>query len=189
MAVTIRGIRDDQLDTRTPCGGITVGALLDHVDSLCVAFAAAGAKQRLADGGQAPAPDASRLGADWRDRIPARLDTLADGWRAAAAWEGMTQVGGGEMPARIAGAAAIDEVLVHGWDLAAATGHGFPGDGPALAETVAAAYAWAQSVVEQNPGGTPGLFGPPVKVAEDAPAFSRLLGLTGRDPGWELGAQ
>jgi hypothetical protein len=61
MAATIRGIRDDQLDTRTPCGGITVGALLDHVDSLCVAFAAAGEKQRLTDGGQAPAPDASRL--------------------------------------------------------------------------------------------------------------------------------
>jgi hypothetical protein len=29
-----------------------------------------------------------------------------------------------------------------------------------------------------------GLFGPVVPVPDDAPAFDRLLGRTGRDPGW-----
>ena len=32
--------------------------------------------------------------------------------------------------------------------------------------------------------GRAGLFGPVVKVPDDAPAFDRVLGLAGRDPGW-----
>lgn len=43
--------------------------------------------------------------------------------------------------------------------------------------------------VSQNPDGTPGLFGPPVPVADDAPLLDRLLGLTGRDPAWRRGGQ
>jgi hypothetical protein len=30
-----------------------------------------------------------------------------------------------------------------------------------------------------------GLFGPLVEVPADAPLFDRILGVTGRDPGWE----
>ncbi|MFG3025882.1 hypothetical protein ACGFZQ_46615 [Streptomyces sp. NPDC048254] len=30
-----------------------------------------------------------------------------------------------------------------------------------------------------------GMFGEPVAVAEGAPEFERLLGVTGRDPGWK----
>ena len=34
----------------------------------------------------------------------------------------------------------------------------------------------------QNKEGNPGLFGPPVRVNEDAPLLELLIGLTGRDP-------
>ena len=47
------------------------------------------------------------------------------------------------------------------------------------------AYAFVQSAVAQNPGGSPGLFGPPVTVPETAPLLDRLIGLTGRDPAWQ----
>jgi hypothetical protein len=33
-------------------------------------------------------------------------------------------------------------------------------------------------------GEVPGLFGPLVPVADDAPLLHRILGLTGRDPSW-----
>src|SRR5512144_2916277 len=61
-------------------------------------------------GGQPPRPDASRLGTDWRTRIPDRLATLAAAWRDESAWAGMTSVGGQEFPGDVAGLIAVDEV-------------------------------------------------------------------------------
>ncbi len=187
LAELVQGVRDDQLTTVTPCGGITVGELLDHIDNLSLAFAAAGTRQLLPDGGAPRPPDAARLGTDWRDRLRVQLDELAAAWQPPGAWDGTTVVGGGEMPAPVAGAAAADEVLVHGWDLAVATGQRYPGEDLSLAGPLTTAHAWASAVAEQNPGGTPGLFGPPVDVPGDAPVMDRLLGLTGRQPGWQPG--
>jgi uncharacterized protein (TIGR03086 family) len=182
LSALIRGVRDEQLAGATPCGSLTVGELLDHIDGLSIAFTAAAAKERRPDGGRARTPDAGRLGAGWRDRIPAQLDALARAWRPAAAWTGSTVIGGGEMPAEVAGAAGANEVLVHGWDLAVATGQRFPGEDPSLTEALETAYAWVQSVVEQNPNGIPGLFAAPLPVPDDAPLTKRLLSLTGRQP-------
>jgi uncharacterized protein (TIGR03083 family) len=81
LAVIIRQVRDEQLAAPTPCRGITVGELLDHVDSLCGAFTAAATKTRREDAGRPRVPDASRLGEDWRHRRPARLDELAQATR------------------------------------------------------------------------------------------------------------
>ncbi|MFI9718970.1 TIGR03086 family metal-binding protein [Streptomyces sp. NPDC052396] len=184
LAELVRGVRDNQLDAPTPCGGLTVAELLDHIDSLCMAFTAAGTREFRTDGGRAPVPDASRLGTDWRDRLPARLDELAQAWRPSIAWVGTTQIGGGELPAQAAGASAVDEVVVHGWELAVATGQPFPGGDPSLTEALETAYDWVRSVVEQNPDGSPGLFGPPLPVPDHAPLLDQLLGLTGRYPGW-----
>lgn len=152
LADVVRGVGDEQLDAITPCGGITVGALLDHVDSLSVAFGAAGRRERLPDVGRPRLPDAARLGVDWRERLPARLDALAVAWRPGAAWEGVTLAGGLELPAGVAAAAGLDEVLVHGWDLAVATGQPFPDDG-STSQAVETALAWVRSIVEQNPEG------------------------------------
>ena len=182
LAALIREVRDDQLTAPTPCGEITVGELLHHISTLSRAFTAAAAKAPLPDGGRPPVPDATQLVRDWRDRLPAALDTLADAWRAPGAWSGETEVGGGTIPAEVAGAAAIDEVLVHGWDLATAIGRPYPGDDPLLADAIAVAHHWAGTVVAQSPEGSPGLFGAPVQIPDDAPLFSRLLGRTGRTP-------
>ena len=68
---------------------------------------------------QAPSGDASRLGHDWRDRIPADVEALAVAWHDPAAWTGMTKAGPVEMPGEIGGLVALDEIVIHGWDLAA----------------------------------------------------------------------
>ena len=181
LARIVTDIRDDQLGAPTPCRGSSVADLLDHVDGLCLAFTASAAKEASSRGPSAA--DGTRLGADWRTRIPARLAELAGAWQDEAAWSGMTKAGGLEMPGEVAGRVAINEVVVHGWDLAEATGQDYACDG----ELVQAASSFVQSVVAQNPDGSPGLFGPPVAVPQDAPPLDRLIGATGRDPAWRPG--
>ena len=175
----VTDIGDDQLGAPTPCRGTTVADLLDHLDGLCLAFTAAAAKDQAA-GNQAPSADGSRLGPDWRMRISDRLTRLASVWHEEEAWTGMTRAGGIDLPGEIAGHVAINEVVVHGWDIATATRH----DYSCQTELLQVAYAFVQSAVAQNPDGSPGLFGPPVTVPDSAPLLDRLIGLTGRDPAW-----
>ena len=139
--------------------------------------------RRTSPGGGNPSADGSNLQEGWRDRIAAeRLAELGEAWTDPAAYEGMTQAGPIEMPAEIAALVAIDEVTVHAWDLAVATGQHYDGDPVA----VAAAHGFASSFEPPEGGAADdgGLFGPPVPVPDDAPALDRLLGATGRDPRW-----
>jgi uncharacterized protein (TIGR03086 family) len=179
LTKVVTDIGDDQLGGPTPCRDTTVADLLDHVDGLCLAFTAAAVKDGVA-GSQAPAADGSRLGPDWRMRISGRLAQLATAWQDETAWAGMTRAGGVDLPGDIAGQVAINEIVVHGWDIATATGHDYACE----TELIQAAYAFVQAAVAQSPDGSPGLFGPPASVPESAPLLDRLIGLTGRDPAW-----
>jgi len=184
MALLVADIGDDQLAAPTPCPGSTVADLLDHVGGLCLAFTGAAAKDP-ATGSQAPSADGSRLDPDWRTRLPERLDRLAAAWQDDGAWAGLTRAGGVDLPGEVAGRVAANEVVVHGWDLARATGHDYTCE-PGVLQ---AAYEFVQQAVAQNPDGSEGLFGRPVSVPDDAPLLDRLIGLTGRDPAWRPGRQ
>ena len=72
---------------------------------------------------------------------------------------------------------ALDEVTVHAWDLAVATGQPYDAD-PAA---VRACHGFVASFDAPTDGS---LFAPPVDVPDSAPALDRLLAATGRDPGW-----
>ena len=95
----------------------------------------------------------------------------------------MTSAGGVEMPAADVAAVTLDELVLHGWDLARATGQPYE-PGPARTSRRSCRSS-RRSVPEQ---GVPGLFGPAVPVPDDAPAFDRALGLSGRDPAWRAPA-
>jgi uncharacterized protein (TIGR03086 family) len=183
LAGLVGGVRDDQLAGPTPCPGTSVGALLDHIDGLALAFTAAANHTTPPGGSQPPSADASRLTADWRTRIPSRLAALSAAWRAEHAWTGVTKAGGQDLPSELAGVIALDEVVVHGWDLAVASGQPYTVE-PELLEAV---YGFVRTSAEQNPQGTPGLFGPPVPVPDDAPLLDRVVGLAGRDPARRTG--
>ncbi|HEU5008227.1 MAG TPA: TIGR03086 family metal-binding protein [Jatrophihabitantaceae bacterium] len=182
VTALIASIRDEQLDNPTPCAGTSLGAMLDHVEGFATAFALAARKQVPPGGSQPPVVDAARLTPVWRTRIPARLAELAAAWQDAAAWSGMTEAGGVQLPGDVAGIFALDEVIVHGWDVAAASGQPVGYDDDLLAPL----HEFLTASVAQNPNGTPGLFGPPVALPDDAPLLDRVLGLTGRDPRWSL---
>jgi uncharacterized protein (TIGR03086 family) len=174
----VAGTPEGALAGPTPCESYTLGDLLDHVDGLSRAFVAV-AKKDLDNPLLAGAPgDAAHLATDWRERIPGNLSALADAWRDPEAWTGMTRAGGFDMPGEVGGVVALDEVVLHGWDVARATGQPFEVDEKLLERVHEFVGQFASS------DGASGLFGPIVDVPDDAPLLDRVLGLAGRDPAW-----
>jgi uncharacterized protein (TIGR03086 family) len=177
LSDVVRGVSDEQLAAPTPSPGISVADLLDHLAGLSLAFTA-GARKDPDPAPTGPKPDGANLSRDFRESIPAALDRLAAAWWDPAAWEGATAVGGVTMPGAVMGLVALDEMVLHGWDLARATDQDYAPDEGSVA---AISGFLAESASDE---GTPGLFGPQLVLPADAPAFDRALGLSGRNPAW-----
>ena len=189
VAALVDGVSDEALTGRTPCAKYSVGDLLDHLMGLTVAFTVAATKTTgTSDGRQALAAESrpgeasvDHLDPDWRDQLPRRLSALAEAWTSPSAWDGEAEAGGVTLPAEVMGRVALNELVLHGWDLARATGQRYDLDD----ETAAASLAFtAQSAEPGEEASREGIFGPVVDVPDDAPALHRALGFSGRDPAW-----
>jgi uncharacterized protein (TIGR03086 family) len=179
-AKLLDGVADDQLSGPTPCEKLTLRELVAHLGGLGVAFAAAARKDAGELTDTPPGDGGYVLEDDWRAQYPANLAALADAWKQPDAWQGMTRIGGADLPGDVTGLVALTEVTIHGWDVAVATGQDYQvDDGVAQAVLTHMAAFAADGPVE-------GLFGPAVEIADGAPAFDRALALSGRDPGWRL---
>jgi uncharacterized protein (TIGR03086 family) len=176
-------VTDEQLSASTPCPDLAVRNLLGHLLGLSVAFRDAGRKD-LGDTTDTP-PEAAvpDIGPGWREELPKVLDELAEVWRAPDAWTGMTRAGGVDLPGAVAGAVAVDELVIHGWDLARAMGLPYDPDPAALQMS----YDFLRAAADDDDRGG-GIFGPVVPVPDEAPLLDRAVGLSGRDPGWKRGS-
>jgi uncharacterized protein (TIGR03086 family) len=176
-ANVLTNVTDEQLSTPTPCEKLSLRDLVAHVGGLALAFTAAARKDfgELTDN---PPVEGAPLDDDWRSAYPARLAELARAWQEPGAWEGMTRAGGVDFPGEVGGIIALTEVVIHGWDLAVATGQDYDID-RATAEAV---LPHVTAIAAEGP--TEGLFGPAVPVADDAPVLDRIMALSGREPGW-----
>jgi uncharacterized protein (TIGR03086 family) len=129
--------------------------------------------------GPPPPPSAANLPPHWRSRLPVLLEELATAWKDPAAWTGTATAGGVTMPATAMGTVAMNELVMHSWDLAQSTGQEFAAD-PRILEALI-------DFLSQGPAeGTPGLFGPVVQVEDEPTLLEQALGLAGRDPSWQL---
>ena len=169
LAMLLPGVPDSALAAPTPCVDTTVAALLDHIMGLAEGLRASARKEPT----EAPVASAEHLDPRWRELLPPRLDALVAAWREPDAGEGTTTAGGIELPAAEVAAVTLDELVIHGWDLARATGQPYE---PAPAD-VAAIQPFLEAFGS-------GLFGPAFPVPDDASPFDRALGLSGRDPAW-----
>jgi uncharacterized protein (TIGR03086 family) len=108
----------------------------------------------------------------------AQLDRALAAWSEPAVWEGSLDVMGSATPAADVAALNLAEMVLHGWDLAVATGQRYQVSDRAAAAALDAVAANAE-LFRQYKG-----FADPVEVPSSASALDRVLALSGRDPAW-----
>jgi uncharacterized protein (TIGR03086 family) len=181
LAQLVAHVQDEALAGPTPCPAYSLGDLIEHVGGLALAFTAAARKERNGYTGMTPAGDASRLGAGWRDQIPRDLAALAQAWADPASWTGMTRIAGNDSPAEVVGLVLADELAVHGWDVARASGQPYACEPDVLEAALRFLRMFASP---DAPAGPQVTFGPARILLDEAPLLDRVVGMAGRDPGW-----
>ncbi len=177
LARVVGSITPGQLHDPTPCSEFDVGQLRDHVLGWLTTFAAGFADP----GGRAPqvSTDGYRASADTAAEVRAAAGLLDRAVHGGAA-ERPLWLGDSAMPGDLALSMILWEYLVHGWDLARATGQRWSPPTEAAEESL----VFAPAMLTDDYQGEGKAFGKPVSVPGDAPPLDRLLGLSGRDPGW-----
>lgn len=167
----VDGVGDGQWPGPTPCPGWNVRDLVTHIISGNQMFA------RILRG-ELPGPPAgaaTAAGSSPPGAYRAAADQVLAAFRRPGVMEATFTVPFGTVPGSVALHLRITELLVHGWDLARATGQpvSFPEE---LAEQE---LAFSRGALQAIPAGrTP--FGPPQPAAADAPAIDQLAALLGR---------
>jgi uncharacterized protein (TIGR03086 family) len=180
VAAVAAAVDDGRLGGPTPCPDYAVRNMLGHLLQLSTAFAAAARKDTGPATSTPPTAGLADIDGEgrWRQELPARLEEMAEAWRDPAAWQGATQVGGVHLPGDQAGMFGLNEILVHGWDLARAAELPYAPDDEALRVSYGLLAPFAHDRGADSP------FGPPVAVPAGAPLLDQVVGLCGRDPGW-----
>jgi len=179
VAGLLAGVDDRRLSGPTPCGHYTQAQLLNHLLGLSVAFTAAARGEVGSDNSAPPGEPPTILQPEWRGELEDRLRTLADAWGEESAWEGDALAGGVTLPAAVMALVGLNEVAVHGWDLARATGQAYDLD-PATVEALTAFVG--QDADDQ--AAREGVYGPVVAIPAAAAPQDHLIALTGRNPFW-----
>lgn len=176
----VAAVRPDQWDNQSPCEDWQARDVVRHIVDMH------GEMLKPVGESLSPAPsvDQDPLAAYRAARADVQR-ALADpslANRAAPTPAGMTQT-----VAEHVDQVVSDDLVIHGWDLARATGQ----DDTIDPDDVALMWAKVQQIpadvweMMRTPGAFgPGVkvFGPEVEVAPDAPTQHKLLGLFGRDP-------
>jgi len=170
----LAGVRDDQLADPTPCSDWSVADLLAHVHQFTTVFTLNARKEpiELTDG----------LPGDWRTVLPRQVDDLVAAWRQESAWTGRVSAGGVEMPAEDNAVVAMEELVVHGFDLARATGQDYQADPVALDQVAHFLELFSGPIARGQ-----GPYGPEMPAPDDASRLERTIAQTGRDPHWSRG--
>ncbi len=167
----IAAVADEQWAHPTPCPKWNVRDLVTHVIIGNYMFAGI-----LHGAPPAAAQDTFRADNDLLSAYHDSAGLLLTAFRSPGVLERVFTVPFGSVPGIVALHLRITEVLVHGWDVARATGQPatFPED-LADQELTFSRSKLAEIPSDRSP------FAPPQPVADDAPAIDRLAACLGRD--------
>jgi uncharacterized protein (TIGR03086 family) len=164
LGAVVGGIRPDQLDNPTPCDNFTVRGVLEHMVGGATMFTAAFR-------GEAPSDPPS---GDALENFGPALGDLVEAMHAPGALDRTIQAPFGETPGEAFARFVVLDGLVHGWDMATATGQAYnPPD-----EVVADADAFARATLDPLRDGDS--FGAATEPPADATPIERLAAYTGR---------
>jgi uncharacterized protein (TIGR03086 family) len=166
------GVPADRLADPTPCTEWDVRGLLGHL------VATVDRVRVIGEGGDPQTTPRVVEGiADdgWTDALDAAEDKMAAVWADDAVLDELVTVPWGRVPGRAAVWGYIREALVHGWDLAVATGQSPEAD-PVTAE---AALAETKLVMPAEPRGGPIPFAAPVAPRPEAGHTEQLANWCG----------
>jgi len=176
----VRAVRPDQLTAATPCSDLDVRALLAHLVATVDRATAVG---RGTDATTVPWAVALVPGDEWGNAYEEGINTMWAVWRddvdGTARLDRPVRAPFGTVPGRAALMAYTSETLVHGWDLAVATGQRAEAD-PALVGPV---LTLMQRLLPADPRGGHIPFAPPVPSREGAGPTERLANWCGHSWG------
>ena len=175
-ARTVDNVRPAQFGDPTPCPEWDVRTLLNHL----ILWTSYSAERRAHGESVSEELMAKDFAAEpgFAAAYRAQLDRALAAWADPAAWERDLNVMGTPTPAADVASLLLAEIVLHAWDLAAATGQSYA-VGDKAAEAALTAVAANAELFRQYKG-----FAEPVPVAADAPVLDRVLALSGRDPAW-----
>ncbi len=168
----VAAVRPDQWALPSPCTEWDVRGVVEHLVRNTDGFLAA-----VSGGGASPAePVASVPDAGLAAAFAASNARLLAVLREPGALERTLPLPSGEMPAAVAAGFGLVDLLVHGWDVAKATGQ--PTDfAPELNEAALAMTRQAMSAFDRS---TMTAFAPEQPAPDDASAADRLAAFLGR---------
>ena len=170
----VAAIEPDQYDLPTPCPEWDVRGLLNHLLGVFVMW----------EGLPAGAPDLTALSTQHiNGEALAAYDRLAGAaltaWQADGVVENPVSFPGHDLPGPFAARMLLGDVVLHGWDLAQATGQ----DVEWNEEIATDLLEWHQQAQETFPPDLRAqVFGPDVQCADDADAMTQLVAVSGRNP-------
>ncbi len=177
----IRGADPARFGDPSPCAEYTAGKVLHHL-AFGLLLGRLAAERKGMDPSWTSFDEAPYLigvpEQDWGALAAEQGAATARAWADPAVWEGDTTFAGATMPAAAVGSMMTAEFVVHGWDVAVATGQDV-----AVSEALAAtALEGVEAIAQMGRDG--GWYGPEVALPDGASTLDRALAASGRDPGW-----
>ncbi len=168
----VAGVGADQWGDETPCAGWDVRTLVNHVVSGNLWAAALGGGATIPEVGDRL--DGDVLGDDPSGAYDASVAPVSEVFHRPGAMDAPCAVSYGPVPGSVYAGHRFMDVLVHGWDVAAATGQGTTLDDDLVAGCLAVAEPQAGMLRGS------GMFGAEVDAPAGADPQTRLLALMGR---------
>jgi len=173
----VAGVRDEDMQRPTPCTDWDVATLLDHLTADLDTFNRVTSDEGvdLVASIDPTAPEnARRAQPDPSDEFARLAKESQEIWGRPGALEQTYKTSRSEVAGNAIVMIALVDTLVHGWDLAKATGQ----DAEMPSDVAEAALAFTTKAMKDRRIG----FDDPVPVPDDASVTDRLVGWLGRQP-------